>query len=105
MSDVKMNLSQTQYGFVIALLQTIPRAFDMSEDDDDDDETSLEPLSISPSAPPTTSDEAVVDLLPELSSVAKAPDGKVVQLKSSLELTFAVGTIYLELFTDRKSVV
>lgn len=94
-----MNLSQTQYGFVIALLQTIPRAFDMSEDDDDDDETSLEPLSISPSAPPTTSDEAVVDLLPELSSVAKAPDGKVVQLKSSLELTFAVGTIYLELFT------
>lgn len=39
-------------------------------------------------------------MLPEISTVAKNPDGSTVALKSSMELSFALGTVYLELFTE-----
>lgn len=99
MSDVKMNLTQTQYGFVINLLQTIPRAFALVDDEDLED--SLPALDVEVPAPSTDghADSAeTVDLMPELSSVARAADGHIIQLQSSLELTFTVGTIYLEVF-------
>ncbi|KAK4052926.1 Vacuolar protein sorting-associated protein 13 [Microbotryomycetes sp. JL221] len=121
MSDVKMNLTQAQYGFILKLLQTIPKAFATGDEDDIDSES----LSIQPpraiEAPtpskdkqsngrsiPATIDEeqeATVDLLPELSTVAKKPDGTTVTLKSTMEAVFSTGTIYLELFTiDARSV-
>ncbi|ORY90221.1 hypothetical protein BCR35DRAFT_261800 [Leucosporidium creatinivorum] len=99
MSDVKMNLTQAQYGFLISLSQTIPRAFAFADDEMDDESLSIEPTPAP--TPPTKDDNApAIDLLPELSTVAKKPDGSTVPLKSSLELTFAVGTVYLELFTE-----
>ncbi|KAK4050444.1 Vacuolar protein sorting-associated protein 13 [Microbotryomycetes sp. JL201] len=108
MSDVKMKLTQAQYGFILSMLQTIPQAFSMDEDEIEDDSTSIRPTpSPELASRPTngTSDsktdqqEATVDLLPELSTVAKKPDGTTVPLKSTLEAVFSMGTIYLELFT------
>lgn len=98
MSDVKMNLTQMQYGFVINLLQTIPRAFALDQDDEEED-ASPTPEPQERDLPSIPTDDTTVDLLPELAAVAKGPDGQIVRLKSSLELTFSVGTIYLELFT------
>lgn len=101
MSDVKMNLTQAQYGFIISLSRTIPRAFSSSNDDFDDDESTTPSLP----SPASTTDDAgrlseTVDLLPELASVAIRSDGATVALQSKLELTFSVGTVYLEIFTD-----
>jgi len=99
MSDVKMNLTQAQYGFLISLSSTIPRAFAFSDDEIEDESLSIEPTP-APTPPAKDDNAPAVDLLPELSTVAKKPDGSTVPLKSSLELTFAVGTVYLELFTE-----
>ena len=100
MSDVKMNITQAQYGFIISLSQSIPRAF---SSDDDDDDYSLPPSRQTPSPLPVEAGSKVqgetVDLLPELGMIAKRADGESVVLKSSLELTFSVGTVYLEIFT------
>ena len=51
---------------------------------------------------PTQSEQdvPVVDLLPELPRTAQTPNGDKVDLKSSLELDFAIKTIFLELYTD-----
>lgn len=101
MTDVKMKLTEHQYGFVINLLQTIPRVFDISDAIEDD--PSLPSISDSPIPTPASEDEEAlqtVDLLPELATVARGEDGEIIQLHSSLELTFGVGTIYLELYTN-----
>lgn len=101
MTDVKMKLTEHQYGFVITLLQTIPRVFDISDAIEDD--PSLPSISNSPTPTPANEEEEAlqtVDLLPELATVARGEDGEIIQLHSSLELTFGVGTIYLELYTN-----
>jgi vacuolar protein sorting-associated protein 13A/C len=98
MSDVKMNLTQAQYGFLISLSKTIPRAFSPSIEDD-----GLAPLSESTDITPIVEIghgfTETVDLSPELANIALRSDGVQIQLKSSLELVFNVGTVYLEIFT------
>lgn len=99
MSDVKMKLTEPQYGFLINLLQTIPRVFDISDEFDDDlPSGAVTPVRLSVEEDHTP-EHSTVDLLPELASVARGPDGQVVQLTSSLELSFALGTIILELYS------
>ncbi|GAA5969299.1 hypothetical protein JCM11641_007543 [Rhodosporidiobolus odoratus] len=108
MSDVKMKLTQAQYGLLMHLSQSIPSAFAFAEDEID--EASLLEHTPLPSPPPgfLNPDEGVaeadtgptVDLLPELSKVAVGADGQTVKLRSTLEVSFAVKTVYLELYTD-----
>ncbi|GAA5925213.1 hypothetical protein JCM10213_008734 [Rhodosporidiobolus nylandii] len=107
LSDVKVKLTQAQYGLLMRLAQSIPSAFAL--DDDEVDEAALLEHTPLPSPPPEKKEpskpadvdaEQTVDLLPELPKVAKGPDGQTVELKSTLELTFAVQTVYLELFTE-----
>lgn len=99
MSDVKMKLTELQYGFVINLLQTIPRVFDISDEFDEElSSGAVTPVRLSVDDEHTP-EHSTVDLLPELASVARGPDGQVVQLTSSLELSFALGTINLELYS------
>ncbi|SCV68005.1 BQ2448_126 [Microbotryum intermedium] len=105
MSDVKMHLPEAQYAALIALMQTVPRTFALADDEVEDESTTITPPR--PLTPPpkdrkldsVPEDGETVDLLPELASVARRADGTTVPLKSSLELTFAVKTVYLELFT------
>lgn len=105
MSDVKMKLTQAQYGFLVSLSRSIPRAFSQNEEEVEDDST-VQPSSVAPvqatSPAKETEEDAgpTVDLMPEIATVAKNSDGTVVALKSSLELSFALGTVYLELFTE-----
>ncbi|KAM0749832.1 hypothetical protein T439DRAFT_348604 [Meredithblackwellia eburnea MCA 4105] len=103
MTDVKMGLTQAQYKLTMSLLQTIPRAFSFSDEEMEDDVSSMPTPPTAPVNAPAKAIEAkpeeTVDLLPELATVAKGADGKVVPLKSSLELVFGVKKISLELFT------
>ncbi|GAA5898641.1 hypothetical protein JCM6882_000886 [Rhodosporidiobolus microsporus] len=108
MSDFKMKLTQAQYGLLIHLSQTIPSAFALSDDDVDESavlaQANLPPISPKEESKEEKKDEEAegqaVDLLPELSRVAHGPDGETVRLRSTLELSFAVKTVYLELFTE-----
>ncbi|GAA6006460.1 hypothetical protein JCM10207_004941 [Rhodosporidiobolus poonsookiae] len=110
MSDMKMKLTQAQYGLLIHLAQTIPSAFALT-DEELDESTVLEhtplptiaktkPVNNAPSPGATEAPPQTVDLLPELPKVAHGPDGETVKLRSNLELTFAIRTVYLELYTD-----
>lgn len=100
MTDVKLHLTQAQYAFVMQLLQSIPSAFSIAQDETEATEDSFPVL---PAPPPEENSDSepteVVDLMPELGTAARRRDGKTVPLKSSLELNFAMGTIYLELYT------
>lgn len=100
MTDVKMNLTEAQYRLVIGLLQTIPRAFATSNEEMDDLES--DPPSRASPPPQVIAEPSgeTVDLMPELSPVAKRPDGSIINLTTSLEASFNVGTIYLQLFTS-----
>ncbi|KWU46731.1 hypothetical protein RHOSPDRAFT_14825 [Rhodotorula sp. JG-1b] len=117
MSDVKMKLTQAQYILLYRLSQKIPAAFNLGDDgglDGMDGEASAM-LKATPIATPPVKDLApvaanapaqseqdvpVVDLLPELPRTAQTLNGDKVDLKSSLELDFAIKTIFLELYTD-----
>jgi vacuolar protein sorting-associated protein 13A/C len=104
MSDVKMNLTQAQYGMLIRLSRTIPQAFALVEEEVEDVANGSQPSNLV-----KTSDETdktavektgtTIDLLPELPSEGKDAEGHPVALKSTVELSFESGTIYLELFT------
>ncbi|GAA5827080.1 hypothetical protein JCM11251_002234 [Rhodosporidiobolus azoricus] len=108
MSDFKIKLTQAQYGLLIHLSQTIPSAFALG--DSDVDESAVLAQAHLPTPPakdevPAGKQEQQkrkegVDLLPELSRVAHGPDGETVRLKSTLEVSFAIKTVYLELFTE-----
>ncbi|GAA5859573.1 hypothetical protein JCM8547_006147 [Rhodosporidiobolus lusitaniae] len=108
MSDVKMKLTQAQYGVLMHLASSIPSAFALT--DEELDETTVLEHTQMPALPAKKKeleaaprDEAdapePVDLLPELPRTTRGPDGEVIKLRSTLELTFAVKTVYLELFT------
>lgn len=119
MSDVKMKLTQVQYGLLYRLSQKIPAAFQLGEDeglDGIDDEASAM-LKATPIPTPPAKDvrvsatsssqpdgarqqaDQVVDLLPELPRTAQTADGEKIALKPSLELDFTVKTVLLELYT------
>ncbi|GAA94842.1 hypothetical protein E5Q_01496 [Mixia osmundae IAM 14324] len=104
MSDVKIGLTQAQYGFAMSLSQSIPRALASTQEelDEDAEEEAAHPMP----APPITNGETspdenkeTVDLLPELSSIAHGQNGEIVRLWISLELSFAVQSVGLELYT------
>lgn len=106
MSDVQIKLTEQQYGFVMALTQSIPRAFITGEEDDEDAKDALSISSASTKqqpaqAPPQTPrpDETSVDMLPELGTVAHSGDQDI-PMHTSLDLLFSVKTVNLELFTS-----
>jgi len=121
LSDVKMKLTQAQYGVLIHLAQSIPSAFALGGDEDLGEEgAAMLEATPAPSPPRLASGESapakgalpsvpedgqVVDLLPELPRVAKTATGGEVKLTATLDLTFAVGTVYLELFTEAATTV
>ncbi|KAN0063379.1 Vacuolar protein sorting-associated protein 13 [Thecaphora frezii] len=115
MSDVHIKLTEAQYGFVMALIQSIPQAFAVITEEDSDDQSLSQELEgkISPPPPrradgspanasgastPTRKGAAAVDMLPELGTVVHGDDGDVV-VGTSLDLFFDVNSIQLELFT------
>jgi vacuolar protein sorting-associated protein 13A/C len=108
MSDVKMKLTQAQYGVLMHLSQTIPSTFSLT--DEELDETTVLEHTQMPTLPakkkeleaPKTEEEIAesVDLLPELPRATHGPNGEKIKLLSTLEVTFDVKTVYLELFTD-----
>lgn len=104
MSDVKMNLTQAQYGMLIRLSRTIPQAFAFAEEEVEDVANGSNPSNLVETSEETdktlvTKTETTVDLLPELPTEGKDAEGHPVKLKSTVELSFESGTIYLELFT------
>ncbi|KAL9941010.1 hypothetical protein V8E36_000498 [Tilletia maclaganii] len=104
MSDVQIKLTQEQYIFVMALTQSIPRAFTWEQDDTplgaqapplparNSEKKTVEAAKVGPAGP-------TVDLLPELGTVAHDADNEV-QVFPSLDLHFRVNLINVELFTD-----
>ncbi|BGP36549.1 Vacuolar protein sorting-associated protein 13 [Rhodotorula kratochvilovae] len=118
LSDVKMKLTQAQYGLLIHLSKTIPTAFALGGDELGEEATAMLEATPAPTPPrkdleltargalPSVEEEGqVVDLLPELPRVAKTAAGEHVRLTATLDLTFAVGTVYLELFTEAATTV
>ncbi|GAA5849449.1 hypothetical protein JCM5353_001982 [Sporobolomyces roseus] len=104
MSDVKMNLTQAQYGMLIRLSRAIPQAFAFAEEEVEDLANGSNPSNLVETSEETdktlvTKTETTVDLLPELPTEGKDAEGHPVALKSTVELSFESGTIYLELFT------
>ncbi len=111
-----MRLSKAQYGFVMSTLESVPKIFTATpaEQAEDARDNQLQPNASVPRLPSKDGKETeshnngvIVDLLPELPSTAHATDGKEVQLWSTLEASFNVHSINLELFsaavTDTKS--
>ncbi|PWN54382.1 hypothetical protein IE53DRAFT_157097 [Violaceomyces palustris] len=117
MSDVHIKLTEQQYAFVMALTESIPRAFAVSDQDEQEDDRSsrdaVRGLPSPPEQPPTADmgqdssgkhageaepNSTSVDMLPELGTVAHV-DGKEVQVHTSLDLLFSVNSIHLELFS------
>lgn len=112
MSDVQIKLTEQQYGFIIALSQSIPRAFaGIGEEElteNGEEALAKAPLSKKPQGieqPSKQDDKATsgrgpaVDMLPELGAEAHDDTGKVVPLGTTLDLLFNVRTINLELFS------
>ncbi|KAK0532867.1 Vacuolar protein sorting-associated protein 13 [Tilletia horrida] len=105
MSDVQIKLTQEQYIFVMALTQSIPRAFAWEEEASTvpgqppplpsrpSDKKAVEAAkAVGPSGP-------TVDLLPELGTIAH-DDDRELEVFPSLDLHFRVNLINVELFTD-----
>lgn len=108
MSDVQIKMTQHQYCFLMAVSQTIPRAF-ILETDQDDEQEAAEAVSNIPSAAPSpppreqqdTSkpQSSGPDMLPELGTVSRQPNGETKALTATLDLMFSVNTINLEIFS------
>ncbi|GJN91455.1 hypothetical protein Rhopal_004478-T1 [Rhodotorula paludigena] len=118
MSDVKMKLTQAQYGLLIHLSRTIPSAFAFGDEDLGEEASAMLEATPAPTPPrkeieaataspgePSGAEQQVVDLMPELPKVVKTADGEQVRLKSTLELSFALTAVNLELFTEAASSV
>ncbi|KAE8269165.1 hypothetical protein A4X09_0g3183 [Tilletia walkeri] len=105
MSDVQIKLTQEQYIFVMALTQSIPRAFSWEE------EAEHVPGQPPPLPSRTSGTKTVqvaketgpsgptVDLLPELGTIAHEAD-RDIEVFPSMDLHFRVNLINVELFTD-----
>lgn len=121
MSDVKMKMTQAQYGLLYRLSQLIPAAFRLDDDDglDGMEGEANAMLKATPAPTPPAKDTLAlsrrpaaddgkaqepatesVDLLPELPRTTHGANGTDIALKPSLELDFAVKTIFLELYTE-----
>lgn len=98
-----MNLTQKQYGMLIRLSRTIPQAFSLVEEEVEDIVEGVTPklkeLSLETDKTAVGKAGTTIDLLPELPSEGKDADGRPIALRSTVELSFESGTIYLELFT------
>jgi vacuolar protein sorting-associated protein 13A/C len=102
-----MSITEEQYVFLTSLIQSVPRAFSISAKEAEDQEESGRQMqarrrsSTVTSAPQLKSPapNQTVDLLPELSPVARTDSGQNVPLWPDVELTLASQTIYLELFS------
>jgi len=102
MSDVKVSLTQAQYIFLISTLQSIPRVLASAPEAEQQAEKSTKE-DTTPSAPPPVESgpqpsQAVVDLGPELSQVARGPAGEEIARWKSLDVRFEVQTVRLQLF-------
>ncbi|EPQ26496.1 uncharacterized protein PFL1_05818 [Pseudozyma flocculosa PF-1] len=120
MSDVHVKLTEAQYGFVLALASSIPRAFAVIAEEEGSDDQSISqeldgkispPPSLPPrrqtsgtggsgtSTPTRQGGSAAVDMLPELGTVVHDEDEGDRPVGTSLDLFFDVNSIQLELFT------
>ncbi|KAJ4155145.1 hypothetical protein LMH87_000404 [Akanthomyces muscarius] len=94
-SDIKLRLTQHQLRFLMEISRSVPAAFAGEGNDPEEeaakmvDESTLERARSAPSAENDESDQPLVDLSPELSSIENA--------WTTLDLVFKVHTIGLEL--------
>ncbi|KAK3196447.1 Vacuolar protein sorting-associated protein 13 [Lecanicillium sp. MT-2017a] len=94
-SDVKLRLTQYQMRFLMEISRSVPAAFSGQGEEGDElaaqmvDEDTLQRARNAPSGTQDNSDEPLVDLAPELSSIENA--------WTKLDLVFNVNTIGLEL--------
>lgn len=97
MSDVKLSLTQRQYGLLMDVMDVLPRALSGINDDELSPESLPEtPADSSFSPTPVTAEtptESGVNLEPELAVVRKE------DIRASLDFVFSVGSIALELYT------
>ncbi|KAL7419546.1 Vacuolar protein sorting-associated protein 13 [Cryptotrichosporon argae] len=103
MSDVKMRLTQNQYGLLMAIVESLPRALSGVADADTAPE-SIPPTPITASTAgstrvqspePDSGEEAVTQLGPELIVAADAAEGA---LWTTLDFVFSVNSIGLEVY-------
>lgn len=100
MSDVKMNLTQTQYVLIMALLQSIPQALNTFNEDEEEEDTEILPIDspATESVPPTPigyDTDADTVLEPEL---ALAPSAKDSSVWTKLDAVFTVKAIGIEVY-------
>ncbi|KIM85199.1 hypothetical protein PILCRDRAFT_817197 [Piloderma croceum F 1598] len=95
-SDVKLQLTQVQYGLLMALTQSIPKVLAGAPEGSAEAESAA---STKPSSSPKTSDEVQVDLEPELRAIV-APDGNN-RSWTTLDLVVTVDAIKLRLYDEK----
>ena len=99
MSDVKVNLTEQQYAFLLALSRSVPKAFSSTEEEKADDAALEKALPSPPSEEEEIVAETPVDLLPELPRTIRGDDGQIVALYAKTEVSFQLGLVNLELFS------
>lgn len=103
LSDIKMNLTERQYGFCMALSSIIPRAFSSRPEEEQEDRAKIPAAMALPASTSEkkkqNADKVIVDLYPELPRLGHTADGGVVPLYPKMQLRLSVQTISLDLFT------
>lgn len=111
LSDVRVTLTQSQYCLIMSLVQSIPRILSPLDDGFDEiDGLPTPELSSPPSEQQQHQAEIAApatDLKPELGTVARGQDGKVVRVWQTLDFSFALSSVNLDLYdadvTDKAS--
>lgn len=103
MTDVKLSVTQRQYILIMDLLKTLPAALSQQ----DEPESTLEsipptPSSVSTNVTPSASIHEVAgeDMSPELSMTKTKSDGEIVQQWTTMDLSFTVQSVQLEVFDE-----
>ena len=100
-SDIKLRVTQSQYKFLMDLSQSVPAVFIADELDEEERELG-ESLSVQKTTAITTPTEAeiVSDLRPELGIATK--NGKEFEVYTSLDADLVVGTLAMEIYSNKE---
>ncbi|BFZ57125.1 Vacuolar protein sorting-associated protein 13 [Savitreella phatthalungensis] len=100
-SDIKLKVTQSQYQFLMDIMRAVPAIF-ANEDEVDEEERELsQSLLVRPKPEEhKVEGELVSDLEPELGEVRE--DDQRVAVTTSLDADFTIGSLGLELFSNRE---
>ncbi|WWC86271.1 uncharacterized protein L201_001144 [Kwoniella dendrophila CBS 6074] len=104
MSDVKLSLTQRQYGLLMSVIEVLPRAIsDIGDADIAPESIPATPATLSRTDSPTSesppNDDPNVSLEPELAVIKSDGDGSA-QLWTVMDFVFSVGSVALEVYTN-----